>query len=149
SFPTRRSSDLRGNVKSAAETLDVFLIQFSLAAEDFGDDARGPEYFQQVFLFEIMLVHQEAQGLQGLGVGQAITRFLEVLDQEREEVGQFFFGGGEIPAAAVELVQDFGVGFVLLLGAVDFGRDFSKERCVLRSGDKGSHMAQFPLLYSA
>ena len=84
---------------------------------------------------EIVLVHQEAQGLQGLGVGQAITRFLEVLDQEREQVGQFFFGGGEILAAAVELVENCGIRFVLLLGADNFGRDLSKERCVLRSGD--------------
>ena len=44
-FVKTSEEQFRGNVKSAAETLDVFLIQFSLTAEDFGNDARGPEYF--------------------------------------------------------------------------------------------------------
>ncbi len=122
-------------MESAAETLDVFLIQFSLAAENFRDDARGSEYLYQILLLKLVLVHQKAQGFQGLRARQTIPRFLEVFDQEREQLSQFLFGGGETLAAAVEFVEDFGVCLVLLLGADDFGREFSKECCVLRSGD--------------
>jgi hypothetical protein len=116
-------------VKSATKTLDVFLVQFPLAAENLRDHARGSEYLHQVLLFKLVLLHQKAQNLQGLRARQTIPRFLEVLDQERQEFSKFFLGSGEI-LAPVELVQDFGISFVLLLGADDFGRNFSKERCI-------------------
>ena len=96
-----------------------------------------PNTFTRSFCLSSCWSIKKRKASKGLASWQTITRFLEVLDQEREELSQFFFGGGEILAAAVELVEDFGVCLVLLLGADDFGRDFSKERCVLRSGDQG------------
>jgi hypothetical protein len=44
-------------VEAAAETLDVVLVEFALATQDFGDDAGGAENIGEVLLEKAVLIH--------------------------------------------------------------------------------------------
>jgi hypothetical protein len=50
-------------MKALAEPLDVFLVQFSLAAQHLRNNAARPEYIHQILLLELVLVHQESHYL--------------------------------------------------------------------------------------
>ena len=49
--------ELGGDVEAADEAFDVILIEFALAAENFGDDAESAEDIDEVLLEKAVLVH--------------------------------------------------------------------------------------------
>jgi len=79
-------------VEAAAEAFDVVLVEFALAAQNFGDDAGSAEDIGEVFLQEAVLVHEELEDFERLGAGKLVVAVLEVLDQEGQELGEFPLG---------------------------------------------------------
>jgi len=67
-------------MKPLAQALDVFLVQFSLAAQNLGNDAARSEHIRQIRLLQPMLLHQESQNLHRLYMRQRISLRFEILD---------------------------------------------------------------------
>ena len=99
-------------MEAAAEAFDVYLVEFALAAENFGDNARATEDIGEIFLQETVLVDEELDHFERLGTGKLVVAVLEILDQEGQEFGEFLFGGGQFLAAAVQFVEKRGAGFI-------------------------------------
>src|SRR5713226_8058020 len=118
-------------------------------AENFGDDAGSAEDIGEVFLQEAVLVHEELEDFERLGAGKLVVAVFEILDQEGQELGKLLFGGGELLAAAVQLIKKLGAGFVFLLGANHAGREFLEKLDVFRAGRESAHSFHPSLLYSA
>ncbi len=127
----------------------MVLVEFALAAQNFGDDAGSAEDIGEVFLQEAVLVHEELEDFERLGAGKLVVAVLEVLDQEGQEPGKVLFGRGELLAAAVQFVKKPGTSFIFLLGAKHAGRKFLEKFYVFRAGRESAHSFHPSLLYSA
>ena len=71
-------------MEAVAETLDVDLVELALAAENLGDDAGRAEDAGKVFLEKAVLVHEEVENFEKLGVGKLVVAVLEILDHEAQ-----------------------------------------------------------------
>jgi hypothetical protein len=91
-----------GDMEAAAEAFDVVLVEFALAAENFGDDAGRAEDIGEVLLQEAVLVHEEVEDFERFGGGKLVMAVFEILDQEGQELGKILFGRGKLAAAAVQ-----------------------------------------------
>jgi hypothetical protein len=76
-------------VEAAAEALDVVLVEFALAAQDFGDNAGRAEDVGKILLQKAMLVDEELEDFEGLGAGKLVVALPYL-----EAGGSVFFKAG-------------------------------------------------------
>jgi hypothetical protein len=126
-FVKASEKQFRRNVETSTKAFDLVFVWFSLAVENLRDDARGSKFIHQMFLFQIVLLHEKAENIQRLGPRQTIPLFFEVLDQECQKFSKVSFSWGERLMPLIEFVEDLGVGFVLLLRTNDLRGDFLEQ----------------------
>ncbi len=126
-------------MEAAAEAFNVVLVEVALAAKDFGDDAGCAEDVGEVLLQETVLVHEELEDFERLGLGKLVVAVFEILDQESQEIGKLLFCRGKLAAAAVQFVKKLGASLVFLLSANHAGREFLEKLDVFRAGRESAH----------
>jgi hypothetical protein len=77
---TRLEKDGGGDAEAFAQLLDVGFVEGALLMQDFGHDAFGAEDGHQVFLAEIIGIHQGAENLNGRSIGNGMMFFFVGLD---------------------------------------------------------------------
>ncbi len=137
------------NVEAAAEAFDVVFVEVALAAEDFGDDTGGAEDVGKVLLQEAVLVQEELEDFERLGVGKLVVAVFEILDQEGQEIGKLLFRRGKLATAVIQSIKKRGASLVFLLGANHARREFLEKLDVFRAGGESAHSFHPSLLYSA
>ena len=75
----------------------------------------------------MVLIHEEAKGLEGRGSGQLILALLEVFDQQREQVGQFLFGARQGGMPPVKILEKACEVLVFRPGTDDPGRVLARS----------------------
>ena len=72
-----------------------------------------------------MLVHEEADYIEGPCARQLISPLFEVLNQQRQKLRQFFLGRSKRLAPPVKIVENFAVRLILFICADEFRRELS------------------------
>ena len=71
-------------MEAAAEAFDVVLVEFALAAENLGDDARPRRLGRGHPCRRAHGGHEEVENFEKLGVGKLVVAVLEILDHEAQ-----------------------------------------------------------------
>src|SRR5271168_2031724 len=80
-----------GNTESFAQFLDVGFVEGAFLVQDFGYDALGAEDWDQVFLAEVIGVHQRAQDFQWPSIRNGMMLFFVRFDQGHQDFGVLLF----------------------------------------------------------
>jgi hypothetical protein len=89
-------------VEVLGEFARMRLADRSLSVEHVGNNAARSEYGNQIALPNAAILHENAEGLDGLGMAERVFRLLELAYQQRHEVGEVLFLGSERTAAGIQ-----------------------------------------------
>src|SRR5271154_4607238 len=106
---------LRRYIKSSAKPAYVLSRKLPLTVEYLGDDAGCAEDIQQIFLFQVVRLHEFAQNLNRAGRLERVVLFFKVLDQQRQEIRYPPLGSRHPIALSVQFFQHGDVALVLRL----------------------------------
>src|SRR6266478_1100042 len=114
-FPCCREKRCWGNVESFAQLLDVGFVELAFPVQDLGYDAFRAKSGDQVFLAEVIGVHQCAKDFHWGSIRNGVMLFFISFDQGHQDRGILFFIPGRV-FLACQLIQDRKVFVVLTLG---------------------------------
>src|SRR6266566_3856258 len=76
----RSEKNRRRNVESFAQFLDVGFVEVTLLVQNFGHDAFGAKDWHQIFLAEIIGIHQRAENFNGRSIRNGMMLFFVCFD---------------------------------------------------------------------